>query len=332
MCARDARAATGLRHGRLAPATSTPLHQHVPGVTTRTSPRRQESPPKTSAARTRARGGPASLPSRVPRPAPRRNVAASRARDRSRAAPRPTRRARFTRRGIFPSRARAASRLLGVFCPPRGDARGSPRRAAKNVPLLTYLRPSDPLLPSPPAGAPSRQPPSPPPAVAAEAPAARAAETPAAPAAPAEPAEPAPGAPSARAEQGKEARRFPQPEPTERAHSEAGRARRPCAAAEPNAPAAKSAAPAAEAADGHIEADDTARPPRRSRPRPRRGGGRSPERAGQGHHYYRSPPRTPASAPRRKPGSPRTPSLAAAPAAKQAKDTDAAPRRLEAQG
>ena len=151
--ARDALAAPLLRT-RSAPATSTPLHQHVP----RHDPH-QPSPQDRLRRRPRqgtprARGGSRELSSRAC-PVPSRLPRRSRARDRSRAAPRPTRRARFTRRGVFYlACARGVAPPRRALPPTRGDARGSPRRAFQNVPLLSWLGSSDPPRPRPLASAP----------------------------------------------------------------------------------------------------------------------------------------------------------------------------------
>jgi len=172
-------------------------------VTTRTSPRlktaSEDGPAKVRRARAVA---PASSP--VARAPSLPDFRAGRARATDRARRRDRRDARASRAVVsFTSRARAASRRLGVLCPPRAATRAA-RRVAR-FKTSPFCRGSAPLTPL--ALVLSRallQTPveAPPPAVAAEVPAAPA-ETPAAPAEPVFAPAPAP-APAAPAEQGKE--------------------------------------------------------------------------------------------------------------------------------
>ena len=150
--ARDALAATpphALRARNLhTPPPTCPPSRPAPALASRPPPK--TAPPRYAA---RTRRLPRALPSRVPRPFPA-SAPVARARPIARGAETDATRALHAPWHLSLACARGVAPPRRVLPPTRGDARGSPRRAFQNVPLLSWLGSSDPPRPRPPASAP----------------------------------------------------------------------------------------------------------------------------------------------------------------------------------
>ena len=140
--ARDALAATpphALRARNLhTPPPTCPPSRPAPALASRPPPK--TAPPRYAA---RTRRLPRALPSRVPRPFPA-SAPVARARPIARGAETDATRALHAPWHLFLACARGVAPPRRVLPPTRGDARGSPRRAFQNVPLLSWLGASDP--------------------------------------------------------------------------------------------------------------------------------------------------------------------------------------------